>query len=371
MRDGDACTMNGGNNPGIYVTALLCGGSALTAGVITLNPPMDAKNGFQRWLSVTGSNISEAIEHPWEGIKGAAKGIANMPSHLSELLLRGAAEQQAAELEVAAAVQVVIGRTAEVKQMTEVATATRQGAAQIDLPKFIMSNPAQEGGDTISIAIQIVASGVGLAKAAVKWAAPAIDLATTARSVDVAAEKIVSLAASGGIADAGNSLAAIDRGSDGVRIAGAAEKNYGVTFFGDDILPYYNASKAEVGNPNGAPSFFMSLDDAALVRDAHDAVVYTGMAPPAQKAYLSQGNINGFSFPTDGLKVTKPTAADANGWDHFLEGGKTAVKLEGPNSGYMITPVREYVTPGNGPLPPGSVLFKVGPDGEWIPLRRW
>jgi filamentous hemagglutinin len=148
-------------------------------------------------------------------------------------------------------------------------------------------------------------------------------------------------------------------------------KNYGVTFFGDDILPFYDPSKATIGKSNGAPTFFMPLEDASLVSNAHDAAVYTGMAPSAQKAYLSNKEIFGFSFPTDGLKVAKPTSVDAGGWPHFLEGGQTAVKLEGPNAGYMVTPVREFVTPGSSPVPRGSVLFEVGPNGEWIPLRRW
>jgi hypothetical protein len=48
-----------------------------------------------------------------------------------------------------------------------------------------------------------------------------------------------------------------------------------VTFFGEDILPFYGPSKATVGNPNGAPSFFMSLEDSALVKNAHDAAFST------------------------------------------------------------------------------------------------
>lgn len=148
-------------------------------------------------------------------------------------------------------------------------------------------------------------------------------------------------------------------------------KDYGVTFFGVDILPFYGPQKNTIGNPNGAASFFMTLDDSSFVKNAHDAAVYTGMAPSAQKAYLTGGEIYGFSFPIDGVVVAKPTALDAGGWAHYLEGGNTAVKLEGPNAGYMINPVKKFVTPGNTPLPSGSVLFQVGPNGEWIPLRRW
>lgn len=34
---------------------------------------------------------------------------------------------------------------------------------------------------------------------------------------------------------------------------------YGVSFFGDDVVPFYGASKATVGNPNGAPTFSCRL----------------------------------------------------------------------------------------------------------------
>jgi hypothetical protein len=154
-------------------------------------------------------------------------------------------------------------------------------------------------------------------------------------------------------------------------VSAPISENYGVTFFGDDILTFYGPAKATIGKSNGGPTFFMPLEDASLVRNAHDAAVYTGMAPSAQNAYLSSKEIYGFSFPTGGLKVAKPNSIDAADWPHFLEGGQTAVKLEGPNAGYMVTPVREFVTPGSSPVPRGSVLFEVGANGEWIPLRRW
>jgi hypothetical protein len=159
--------------------------------------------------------------------------------------------------------------------------------------------------------------------------------------------------------------------SSGAASGVASSKNYGVTFFGDDILTFFDdPTKATIGKP-GAPSFFMSAGDAALVQNAHDAAIYTGMAPSAQKAYSSGGEIYGFSFPTDGLAVAKPTAIDAGGWPHFLEGGYTAVKTDGANSGYMLTPVREFVTSGSNSVPAGSVLFKIGSNGEWIPIRKW
>ena len=71
------------------------------------------------------------------------------------------------------------------------------------------------------------------------------------------------------------------------------------------------------------------------------------------------------------MKTKVPSAADAGGWPHYLEGGHTAVKLEGPNAGYLVNKTREFVTPGGNPMPKGSVLFKLGPNGEWVPKRKF
>lgn len=72
------------------------------------------------------------------------------------------------------------------------------------------------------------------------------------------------------------------------------------------------------------------------------------------------------------MSVSQPTAADAGGWPHFLEGGNTAVKTgDGPTAGYLVNPTREFVMPGGDPVPPGSVLFKLGPNGDWIPMRKY
>jgi hypothetical protein len=153
--------------------------------------------------------------------------------------------------------------------------------------------------------------------------------------------------------------------------ATAAAKDYGVAFFGEDNLRYYTPDKATIGR-DGRSFFMMPLEDAAIVRSSGDAARYTGMAPSAQGAYLSGGDTFGLSFPTEGMALTRPTAADAMGWPHYLEGGNTAVRLsDGPNAGYLLNPTREFVTPGGNAVPNGSVLFKLGTGGEWMPIKRF
>ena len=173
----------------------------------------------------------------------------------------------------------------------------------------------------------------------------------------------------------------IDVGSSGAKKTPAAKdrdvvpsktnKDYGVAFFGEDNLGYYTRESATIGR-EGKTFFFMPLEDSTAVRNAADAARYTGRAPSAERAYLDDGDIHGLSFPTNGMKITKPTAADAGGWPHYLEGGHTAVKTgDGPNAGYLVNPTREFVVPGGNAVPEGSVLFKLGPNGEWFPTRKF
>lgn len=115
----------------------------------------------------------------------------------------------------------------------------------------------------------------------------------------------------------------------------------------------------------------MTLEDASMVSSAADAARQTGMAPSAARAYETGGEVFGVSFPLDGLEIRIPSASDANGFPHFVEGGRTAVRTSDPNGGYLLNPTREFVTPGGASMPDGSVLFRLGSNGEWIPLRRY
>lgn len=146
--------------------------------------------------------------------------------------------------------------------------------------------------------------------------------------------------------------------------------NYGVSFFGEDNLRYYMVKNPTLGG-KGDQVFHMSVEDSALCRNAHDAARYTGMARSVESAYVNQGELYGIAFPRDGMRIRVPTIKDARGWPHFLEGGKTAVLLEGENTGYLLNPVNEYIIPGGSQIPAGSILFKIGPNGEWIQVKEF
>jgi hypothetical protein len=152
---------------------------------------------------------------------------------------------------------------------------------------------------------------------------------------------------------------------------------YGVAFFGNSNLNYYTGSTATLGR-GGSSFFFMPIEDSGVIANAADASRFTGRAPSADLAYVDVANktagdgvIYGISFPLEGKTTHVPTAADAGGWPHFLEGGHTAVRIEGDKGGFLVNPTREFVLPGGDPVPRGSMLFQLGENGSWMPLKMF
>ena len=172
VRENDPNTMNGGNNPGIYITTQSASDDDPESAEETSNPPPAPETPAERsaigkWWDNAKSEMGEAVDHPWEGLKGAGKGIANIPSHLAELLMKGSALQGAGDMQQAAAMQALLGNGKNASDMLEIAEAMRQNVDSIDVPKFSMNNKAQAGGDKISTAVQLLAGGAGLAKSGV------------------------------------------------------------------------------------------------------------------------------------------------------------------------------------------------------------
>jgi hypothetical protein len=116
----------------------------------------------------------------------------------------------------------------------------------------------------------------------------------------------------------------------------------------------------------------MPLEDSANIKGVADAARETGMARSVQDAYINGKQVYGVSFPTNGLEVKVPTPADAGGWEHYLQGGRTAVRGGGTENGfYMINSTREFITPGGMPMPKRSVLFRLDEGGAWTKIREW
>ena len=173
VRENDPNTMNGGNNPGIYITTQTPSAAPAKDAAKTSNPPAtpetaQEQSAISKWWNNAKSEMGAAVDHPIEGLKGAAKGIANIPSELLEMMAKGGALQNAGDMEQAAAMQSLFGQTQAAQSSMEVAAAMREGASQIDVPKFSMNNPAQAGGDKISTAVQLLAGGAGIVKSGAK-----------------------------------------------------------------------------------------------------------------------------------------------------------------------------------------------------------
>lgn len=172
LRAGDPNTMNGGNNPGVYVTTQACSAAPAKTAAQTSNPAIEPtakeQSAISKWWDNAKKEMGAAVDQPWEGLKGAAKGIANIPSQLTEMMLQGSALEQAAQMEQAAAMQSLFGQSASAAQLAEGAAIVREGASQISVPQFSMNNPAQAGGDKIATAASLLAGGAGLVKSGAK-----------------------------------------------------------------------------------------------------------------------------------------------------------------------------------------------------------
>jgi hypothetical protein len=147
----------------------------------------------------------------------------------------------------------------------------------------------------------------------------------------------------------------------------------GVTFFDIGVLPNVDRPDASLGRQGGLV-FFMPVEDSYVVRDAATAYRYTGGAPTLENAYLVGGDVYGLEFPLDGLAPRAPTAADTT-LKHYFGGGHTALRLENKpdphKDGYLVNTTREFVVPGGGPMPRGSFLFRLGPNGTRVQMRVW
>lgn len=147
-----------------------------------------------------------------------------------------------------------------------------------------------------------------------------------------------------------------------------------VLWFGKDIaMKFYTPSvrnKTPTLGVKGRALFHMMIEDAAYINTPLKAAVETGFAPSVLDAYRRGGEVCGLAFPTKGYNIRLPVKADAMGWPHFLEGGHTAIKIEGTPF-FLVNKTREFVLPGGSPIPKGSVLFELDQAGTWRSLVRY
>lgn len=177
VRERDTCTMNNGNTNGIFVTQP-SPGCKCSKGKPTKDtnpPPKDEtkkektfKEKLGEWWDNTKKEVKEAVKHPVEGAKGAAKGTANIVPELGEVFTKSSMLDTANQMDQAAGFQELFGNAEKAKEYSDAATSMRSGVDSVNLPKFDMSNAAQAGGDKIFTAVTLITGLYGLAKSATK-----------------------------------------------------------------------------------------------------------------------------------------------------------------------------------------------------------
>jgi hypothetical protein len=238
VREGDPNIMNGGNNPGIYVTEPAPHASSPKNALSTSNPPItlqtpQEKSAFKRWLDKTAVELTEAVSHPIEGIKGAVKGVVNTPPALLQLLLEAAAQQHSAEMSEAAALQRLAGNQDAAEALQEVAAANQTQGSSIKVPMLEMSNSAQQGGEVLSTAVQIFAGGLSFAKLGVRQAGKTakfsakVEGAATAQPVKTGSGRVVDETGGGLIASGAKTPPTSH--SNGVRVHAEAKVPEGIS----------------------------------------------------------------------------------------------------------------------------------------------
>ena len=227
VREGDPCTLNSGNCPGIYVTqpapgVVIGAGGKPTPGANPLVEQDEKEKGrlerLASWWDQKKAEMGAAVESPGQGSIGALKDTANTVPELGEMIARGSGQLQAARLEQSARLARFLGMKQTADNLQAEAGIMRQIADKISLPKFEMSNAAQAGGATIAQGLQLATGLAGLAKGAAKVGVKAL----AKSGGKVAAGKADD--AAWGISTAARAAKAADATGDGARTGRALAK---------------------------------------------------------------------------------------------------------------------------------------------------
>lgn len=175
VRVGDACTMNGGNCPGVYVMTSPPSSAPPKTAIETSNPPCNSSfkrglSALEIWAVRVAQEMDDALNNPLRGTWGAAKELLiNQPVDIIELLGRASMYEQAEKLGQTAAMLGALGQTKPAQVAVEAAQKTRGSAADLHIPKATLRGSAERGGADIANAVLITKAIVGLLKGGLKW----------------------------------------------------------------------------------------------------------------------------------------------------------------------------------------------------------
>ena len=169
IRQGDPCTMNSGNCPGIYTTTQTPSamtGAGSTSDPSDMNPPIEPEtaeeNGwFENFWDESKMEMGQAKEHPVDGVFGAVKGTLNIPSEILNKTAEGWAR-------IFALGSDVLGKPELADSFNETANNLSNGSAEIKFPTFKLS-AAERGGDKIVTLISLPGAIKGLFKFGLKY----------------------------------------------------------------------------------------------------------------------------------------------------------------------------------------------------------
>lgn len=145
VREGDKCTMNGGNNPGAYAAKA----QAL--------PAPNATGTMMKQLKA-------AVDAPASAIAGVVKSFLNTVPDLLEAGLHGSAIQQVTELQERQHLLYIFGHSHEANKLRQSAEASRKAIESIAVPKLPYFNDAERAGATVALAIEVLTTGAGFLK---------------------------------------------------------------------------------------------------------------------------------------------------------------------------------------------------------------
>jgi hypothetical protein len=126
------------------------------------------------FIATTKTQLRAAIKHPIEAAKGFVKSVANGPPEIAELVLRASLQAHADEQVNNSFVFGNFGQRQAADTTRDIAEAQRKIGDEFEVPKFILGNPAQEGGEKVGLSVQLLLAGAGLLKVAPKLAKNAV-----------------------------------------------------------------------------------------------------------------------------------------------------------------------------------------------------
>ncbi|WP_096721880.1 DUF6531 domain-containing protein [Paraburkholderia acidicola] len=156
---------------------------------------------------------------------------------------------------------------------------------------------------------------------------------------------------------------------DAAKLSKGMHEGYFASLMGERGPKYYDKPDATLG-AKGYATWLAPTEDYAGVTNRAAAVTATGKAPGVLESFRTGKPMYGIAVPKDAVDVRPPVETDGGANEHWRPGGYTGVQ-NSTTGDWTSSGVREVVTQGGQPMPPGSVFFELNPDGSWTPIRRF